>query len=162
MLTEEEAVAFVREHGVVLMSAKGPVPRLVEAIAGEPIKGSWWAHSRSHAIYRVLQAIENSPDILICRLIDPKITCVHRRLWAALVKNADAFSPAQLAQVRQEHTASGRHTNRTIDYPDWVPEDVRKAARRLSKEEAARLLPPTLTRSAPRSKKYSDISKTRS
>ncbi len=40
-MTAEEAIAFVREHGVVLVSAKGPVPRLVEAIAGETIRGSW-------------------------------------------------------------------------------------------------------------------------
>jgi hypothetical protein len=161
MMTAKQAAAFVREHGVVLMSANGPVPRLVEAIAGEPIKGSWWAHPRSRAIYQVLQAIEDSPDVLICRLIDSKVTCVHRRLWPALVKNADQFGRAQLAQVRQEHTASGRHINRTIDYPDWVPDDVQEAARRLSKEEAARLLSPTLATLAPRSKKHPGISKTR-
>jgi hypothetical protein len=140
MLTAEEAVAFVSDHGVVLMSANGPVPRLVEAIAGEPIKGSWWAHPRSRAIFEVVQAVEDSPDVLICRLIDGKITCVHRRVWAALVKNADEFGPDRLAQVRQEHTASGRHINRTIDYPDWVPKDVWEAARLLSKEEASRML----------------------
>ena len=32
-----------REHGIVLVSAKGPAPRLTEAIIGKPIKGSWWA-----------------------------------------------------------------------------------------------------------------------
>jgi hypothetical protein len=151
MLTAEEAVAFVSEHGVVLMSANGPVPRLVEAIAGEPIKGSWWAHPRSRAIFEVVQAVEDSPDILICRLIDAKVTCVHRRLWAALVKNADGFGRDQLARVRQEHTASGRHMNRTIDYPDWVPKDVLETAGLLSKEEASRMLAPifSITGSAP-------------
>ena len=161
MMTPQEAGSFIREHGVVLMSGNGPVPRLVEAIAGEPIKGSWWAHPRSRAIYEVLQAIENSPDILICRLIDANLTWVHRRLWAALVKNADDFGRDQLAQVRQEHTASGRHINRTIEYPDWVPDDVQEAARRLSKEEAAQLLSPALTILGSRSKKHPGISKTR-
>ena len=52
--TSEEALAFVREHGVVLVSAKGTVPRLTEAIIGEPIKGSWWAHPQSHHIFTVL------------------------------------------------------------------------------------------------------------
>jgi hypothetical protein len=145
MMTPQEAGSFIREHGVVLMSGNGPVPRLVEAIAGEPIKGSWWAHPRSRAIYEVLQAIENSPDILICRLIDAKLTCVHRRLWAALVKNAQGFDPAQLAQLRQEHSASGRHINRTIEYPEWVADDVKAAARLLSNEEASRLLAPILS-----------------
>jgi hypothetical protein len=35
-MTAVEALAFVEAHGVVLVSAKGPVPRLTEAIAGEP------------------------------------------------------------------------------------------------------------------------------
>jgi hypothetical protein len=30
-----QALDFVREHGVVLVSASGPVPKLTEAIAGE-------------------------------------------------------------------------------------------------------------------------------
>src|ERR1700674_3443868 len=38
----DEALAFVRDHGVVLVSGKGPAPRLTEFISGEPIKGSWW------------------------------------------------------------------------------------------------------------------------
>lgn len=57
--TAEEALAFVREHGVVLASAKGPAPRLTEAIVGEPIRGSWWAHAQSHYIYAILQAVTN-------------------------------------------------------------------------------------------------------
>ena len=39
--TAEEALAFVRRHGVVLASAKGTAPRLTEAIVGEPIKGNY-------------------------------------------------------------------------------------------------------------------------
>ena len=40
--------AWVREQGIVLQSARGPLPNLAEWIAGEPIRGSWWGHpSRS-------------------------------------------------------------------------------------------------------------------
>src|SRR3989442_168988 len=35
-MTTTEAMAFVREHGVVLASARGAVPRLTEVIVGEP------------------------------------------------------------------------------------------------------------------------------
>jgi len=35
-----DPIAFVEKHGVVLASARGPVPSLAEAIAGEPIRGS--------------------------------------------------------------------------------------------------------------------------
>ena len=38
-MNAQEALEFVETHGVVLVAARGPVPRLTEAIAGEPIKG---------------------------------------------------------------------------------------------------------------------------
>jgi hypothetical protein len=132
----EEAFSFVREHGVVLASANGPAPRLTEFITGEPIKGSWWAHPKSHQIFAVLQSISESKDILTCRLIDGKLTLVHRRLWPALVRAADLFSAYQLAQVHQKHTPSGRHMRHEVAFPDWVPRDVLEQAQRLRASEA--------------------------
>jgi hypothetical protein len=41
------AFAFIEEHGIVLVSAKGPVPRLIDAVAGEHIGGNWWCVSRT-------------------------------------------------------------------------------------------------------------------
>ena len=67
-MTGEEALAFVRQHGVVLASGKGPVPNVVEAIANEPIKGSWWGHPRGREIFRILQQLQVSQEILVCRL----------------------------------------------------------------------------------------------
>jgi hypothetical protein len=40
-MTADEAISFIKENGVVLASAKGPVPRLTEAIVNGPVKGSW-------------------------------------------------------------------------------------------------------------------------
>ena len=51
VFSTREALAFVREHGVVLVSAKGNGPNLVEAIAGEPIKGSWWGHRAGKPLF---------------------------------------------------------------------------------------------------------------
>ena len=135
-MTATEALAFVEERGVVLVSAKGPVPRLTEAIAGEPIKGSWWGHPKSHQIFAILEAVTESEDILVCRLVKGKITLVHRRLWPALVRLAARFPPDQIAKVRQEHTASGRHVNKEVPFPQWVPPEVMKQAKSISEEDA--------------------------
>ena len=135
-MTADEAIAFVREQGVVLVAAKGAVPRLTEAIVGEPIKGSWWAHPKSHQIFAILQAVTDSKEVLVCRLVDGKITLVHRRLWPALVRLAGRFRPDQIAQVREEHLPSGRHATRLIPLSKWVPIDVRKEARGLGEREA--------------------------
>ena len=56
-MTPRQAVAFVRRHGVVLEAAAGPVPSLAEAVAGGPIRGSWWAHSHSHQIFAATRAV---------------------------------------------------------------------------------------------------------
>jgi hypothetical protein len=136
LTTAEQALAFVREHGVVLVSAKGAAPRLAEAIVGEPIKGSWWAHAQSHRIFTILEAVTESEQILVCRLINGKITLVHRRLWPSLVRLAKRFAPGQLAQVREEHTPSGRHTSREVAFPQWVPPGVAEQANTMSEQEA--------------------------
>lgn len=135
-MTVAEALEFIRHQGVVLVSAKGPVPRLAEAIIGETIKGSWWGHPRSRQIFAVLGGVSDSADVLFCRLVEGKITVVHRRLWPALVRLAARFSAANLAQVRQEHTESGRHVNHKTPFPDWVPAAVAQAAKAISEADA--------------------------
>ncbi|HEY0748135.1 MAG TPA: hypothetical protein VGD63_15650 [Steroidobacteraceae bacterium] len=135
-----ETLAFVKEHGIVLVSARGPVPRLTELIAGEPIAGSWWAHPKSHEIFRVLQKLKDSPDILQCRLVLGNVTWVHRRLWPALVQLADRFHADQLVQIQEEHTGSGKHVTHTVAFPQWVPPEVFALARQLGAEEARALL----------------------
>ena len=139
-MTSEQAIAFVREHGVVLASAKGPVPRLSEFIADEPIKGSWWAHPKSHQIYAVFQVLSASNDILVCRLVNGKVTFVHRRLWPALIRVAARFPARHLSQVHEEHTATGRHVSHDIAFPEWAPPEVMREARLLDEQEALKAL----------------------
>ncbi|MBL6749160.1 MAG: hypothetical protein ISP90_01495 [Nevskia sp.] len=135
-MTAGEAIDFVRHHGVVLASGKGPVPRLAETIAGAPIKGSWWAHPKSREIFEVFQALGASDEVLVCRVVGGKISFVHRRLWPALVRVADRFPARWLAQARQEHSAAGHHLSRDIAFPQWVPPQVLSQARRLTGQEA--------------------------
>lgn len=134
--TAEEALAFVRQHGVVLASAKGNAPRLTEAIVGASIKGSWWAHPKSRHIYAILAAVTDSEEVLVCRLIGGRITLVHRRLWPALVRLANRFTDEQLAQVREEHTSSGRHISRIVPFPQWAPPEVLAQAKAIDEQQA--------------------------
>jgi hypothetical protein len=135
-VTPRQALAFIRKHGVVLEAAQGPAPSLAEVIAGEPVRGSWWSHPKSHEIFAVTRAIRDSDDILVCRLIKGKVTFVHRRLWPALVRAARRLPSDRLSQVREVYTRSGRHVSKEVPFPDWVPSSVRAAARRLSEESA--------------------------
>ena len=135
-MTPEQALDFVRAHGVVLASGKGPVPRLAEVIVGGPIKGSWWAHPQSRNIFRIFKALDESSEVLVCRLVGGKITFVHRRLWPALVRAASHFSAQQLERAGQQHTVLGYHVACNLAFPDWVPQEVTEQARLLSEQEA--------------------------
>jgi hypothetical protein len=135
-VTPRAALAFVRRHGVVLEGARGSVPNLAEAVAGAPIRGSWWGHPKGQEIFRLTRAIRDSGDVLVCRLLGHKITYVHRRLWAALVRLARRFARADVAALREIHTSGGRHELRLVPFPRWVPPAVRRQARKLTEPEA--------------------------
>ena len=135
-MTTRQALAFIRRHGVVLEAAHGRVPSLAEAIAGEPVRGSWWSHPKSQESFAVTRAIRDNDDVLVCRLIKGKVTYVHRRLWPALVRAASHLPPDRVSQLREVHTSSGHHVTNEVPFPKWVPSSVRAAARSLSEDSA--------------------------
>ena len=75
--------------------------------------------------------LAESPDVVRMRLVNGKVTLVHRRLWPALVRIADRFPAKNLAAIHEEHTASGAHRVQAEAFPDWVPNDVLQAAKAL-------------------------------
>lgn len=143
-------LTIVRRQGVMLESAKGPLPNLAELVAGEPIKGSWWGHSAGHAIFNAINDVADSDEVVRLRLINAKITLVHRRVWPALLRLADRFKPEQLAAITEEHTATGAHRTVETAFPDWVPADVAHEAARLNETDALAMLPTCLHRANPR------------
>jgi hypothetical protein len=138
-MTPKQGLAFVKRYGVVLQAARGPVPSLAEAIVGGPIRGSWWAHPKGKEIYRVAAAISENEDVLVCKLVEGKVTYVHRRLWPALVKLAPQFPKSRLAKIWEEHTATGAHRSMSLPFPTWVPAEVINAAGALSPTDAEAL-----------------------
>ena len=132
----DNPVAFIEKHGVVLEGSRGPVPSLAEAIAGEPIRGSWWGHSKGKSIFWATRAVRDSSEVLVCRLIGGKVTYVHRRLWPALVRLAKGLDKSGLAAVRETHAKSGAHNVRMVPFSRWVTLETRRQAERLSEEDA--------------------------
>ena len=129
---------FVAKHGVVLASARGPLPNIAEAVAGEPIIGSWWAHPKGKAIFAALSEIDDSPDIRCFKLVDGKVTFAHRNVWPALVRlgRDGVIATEQLGSLQQEHMPTGEHRNFVTAFPDWVDDDTAKAADALSTDKA--------------------------
>jgi hypothetical protein len=127
--------ALVEEHGVLLQSAKGPVPNLADLVAGEQIR---WC---SHDIFDAVNEARDSDDVVALRLVRGKVTLVHRRLWPALVRIADRYPASALAALHEEHLPDGRHKTTRTPFPEWVPQDVERSAKRLSVDDAEALLP---------------------
>ncbi len=73
------------------------LPSLATLIAGGPIKGSWWGHASGGDIFRVAGALEE--ETVAAKLIDGKVTFVHRRLWPALAAVGSAGEPWQVARL---------------------------------------------------------------
>jgi hypothetical protein len=134
-------MAVLREHGMLLEAARGPLPNVAELIAGEPIRGSWWSHRASHAIFAAINRLAESPDVVRTRLVNGKVTLIHRRLWPALVRLADRLPTERLAAIHEEHESSGAHRVHEQPFPSWVPEDVAQAANDLSEADAVSQLP---------------------
>jgi hypothetical protein len=136
-MTAAEALAFVERHGVVLESAHHAfVPSLIEAAAGEPVRGNWWTHPAGRELFALTRAVRESADVLVCRLVDGKITFVHARVWPALARLAGEFAPERLARLREVHTASGAHRAEETPFPDWLAPSTLAAAKRIGAADA--------------------------
>lgn len=72
----------------------------------------------------------------VCKLIDGKVTYVHRRLWPALVRLSSRFKRTELARIWSERTSSGAHVLKRVAYPKWVPPEVLREAESLTEQEA--------------------------
>ena len=128
---------MVERHGLVCEAVRrGAIPSLVDAVAGETVMGNWWSHGSSREIFAATRAVRASPEVLVCRLIDGKITFVHRRLWPALVRLADRIDASRLARLNEVHSASGKHLIEEAPFPEWVPQNVASEAQSLSESQA--------------------------
>jgi hypothetical protein len=90
-----EAIGELEKNGLLLAS-DSKLPSVSRIVAGEPIKGSWWGHPRSHEIHAVTEILSNHPDVVVTKLVSGKVTYLHRRLWPPLFAVAVAMEPWQL------------------------------------------------------------------
>ena len=136
-----EVAARLVDDGVLLESARGPVANVAQLVVGEPIRGSWWAHPQSHRIFATINALAESPDVARMRLINRRITLVHRRLWASLLCLEGRLPSEALLVVVEEHTPSGAHRVTNVPLASWVEADVRQEAAGLDEQAAVASLP---------------------
>ena len=144
----EATLTWIRERGVVLQSAHGPVPNVAQFVAGEPIRGSWWGHPAGKDIYAVLTYLDESPEVVTTRLINQKLTLLHANVWPSVARVSEQLGVARLAAVHSEHSDHGVHRSFEVPYPAWLPNGTLRDAATLSVDEAFARLPECLRPSA--------------
>jgi hypothetical protein len=105
MAQDLERVIDALEHFGLLLMTDARLPSVAGIVAGDPVRGSWWSHPKSHAIYAVLVAMDHRPDLLGAKLVSGKVTFVHRSLWPATLGVADAREPWQTQHLSREARA---------------------------------------------------------
>jgi hypothetical protein len=85
----------LKKYGLLLLNDSA-LPNLCRLVAGEQVRGSWWAHPRAQEIFQVYDALEDHHDVLILKLISGKVTYIHRTLWSQIVAIGRAREPWQM------------------------------------------------------------------
>ena len=110
-MNPKEALAFVERHGIVLQAARGPVPNLAEAIAGGPVRGSWWGHPKGKEIFRAAKVIYESPNVLVCKR--RSVTdYAHRRLIDESARRRTSTGPVDFMPINDSNWRDGLGADR--------------------------------------------------
>jgi len=125
MRPDECVLTALKQYGLLLLTDSA-LPNLCRLVAGERVRGSWWAHPRAQAIFQAYGALEDHPDVLILKLISGKVTYIHRTLWSQIVAVGRAREPWQL----QGLSAVARKLLAAVDQAPVEPAREKAAAAR--------------------------------
>jgi hypothetical protein len=135
-LKDADAVlAAVASRGLLFLSDPKR-PNAIEVLTGEFPRGSWWSHPQSNAIYAILQTVEGHPDVLLAKLLDGKVTLIHRALWPALLTVVTAREPWQTGDL----SAVVSQGLEALDAAEAAGAELPAVSRTVSKELETRLL----------------------
>ncbi len=87
------------ERRELLLLAGREFASVANLVAGEEIRGSWWAHPKSNLIYWVCQDLEAHPRVAEARLLAGKVTQLWYTLWPHVAAIALAREPWQLEDL---------------------------------------------------------------
>jgi hypothetical protein len=137
----KQALREIEKRGILLVT--DPVlPSVTGIVAGGPVSGSWWSHSRAREMYAVLTSLEEEHGLLRAKLIEKKETFVHRSLWPQLFAVATSREEWQTAglSARAKALLDKVETYGAIRLDELGRGFDRKALSRAARELEERLL----------------------
>jgi hypothetical protein len=96
----------------LLLDTDPKFPNVTALLAGETVRGSWWAHPKAHEMYRVASELRADPDVLAIKLVSGKITFIHRPLWMAVFAIGMAREPWQMRGLSKDAAALLRNADK--------------------------------------------------
>ena len=131
--TFQKVLQELKCHGV-LMQIDTRLPNVCTLVVGAPVRGSWWAHPKSHAIFKVNSALADHPDVLVVKMISGKLTYVERALWPCVAAVGKAREAWQIKNI-------SRGARELLDDVDRAPvETDRRLAKAASELEKSLLV----------------------
>jgi hypothetical protein len=88
-------LAVLARHGLLLLS-DAALPSVTGLVAGAPVRGSWWGHPQGRAMFAAATEVAEHRDVTAVKLVNGKVTFVHRRLWPALLAVGASREPWQM------------------------------------------------------------------
>jgi hypothetical protein len=79
----------------LLLNQDKRLSNVVTLLTGEAVSKSWWSHPKGRLIFAVLSDLSEHPDVLFSKLLNGKVTLIHRKLWPAFLSTALANEPWQ-------------------------------------------------------------------
>ncbi|MET0904077.1 MAG: hypothetical protein ABWZ52_12615 [Acidimicrobiales bacterium] len=122
-------LAALDREGVLLQHDQ-VLPSASAVVAGEPVRGSWWAHPMAHPIYDALNSIEDDGHAVRVKLVAGKVTMVARRLWPELLSAATEQATWQTARLTEADRRLLARVEQSTE-PLVLDKGTREAGRRL-------------------------------
>jgi hypothetical protein len=126
-------------YGLLLASDKRLIS-VTTLVSGASVSGSWWASPHSHKIFNVMRSLTAHPDVTLAKLINQKVTYVHRKLWGALVAVGNEQAPWQFRSLSPQARELFRQVTRTGAYSTNQAPDPKHCGQAAAELEARLLV----------------------
>lgn len=127
---------WLKAEGFATLSPAGEFPSLAKFVSGEDIRGNWWSHPRANEIYNLFQRVASSPNVIVAKLVDGKVTLVHKRLWPSLVRlvTDDSYRKRSLSKLTPLARAMLGHVEKHGSVRmDFLSNEIGKSQKELKK-----------------------------
>jgi hypothetical protein len=97
----KKILGLLEKDRILLLQDK-VFPNIVTKIVGQSIAGSWWGHPLANPIYNGLQWLEDTPSVLVLKLISGKVTYLHESLFSDIYSIVVEPRDWQLKKLNEE------------------------------------------------------------